>query len=69
MKKIILCLILCSCIIHFFSCVASKTLQKDTIDNDIKNKAEKKLRYYLKFVMSCNWLLQSNFMILIKNEQ
>lgn len=43
MKKIILCLILCSCIIHFFSCVASKTLQKDTIDNDIKNKAEKKI--------------------------
>ena len=43
MKKIILCSILCGCIIQFFSCTASKTLQKDTIDNDIKNKAEEKI--------------------------
>ena len=38
MKKIILCSILCGCIIQFFSCTASKTLQKDTID-----KAEEKI--------------------------
>lgn len=53
MKKIILYSILCGCIIQFFSCTASKTLQKDTIDNDIKNKAEEKIEILPKI---CNEL-------------